>query len=282
MQHSGGANAGGVRRSAEHLSLRRHYPDQVHRVHRTRCLRPRGLPLGSGRFSASRTGDATVFAHGALFSVPILSRFRIYPSGRRRACRRRIPFGLSLAVTAMRPIHFLAISVLGTVLASTCALCDAVTNSCEIAAAEVLAMTFESEVEAAHALSERYRSCRRRKTSNMSARYMRCQTAASARPSVAAVRRTTGFDSRFRACRGNAGCVVAHARHRWPFTSVLLRGRRGDRATHGTAVLPRDRRRRPARAGSRDCEQAVARLPGSTVRVRPGAFRGRPVAVLDR
>jgi hypothetical protein len=183
----------------------------------------------------------------------------------------------------MHPTHFLAISVLGTVLAGTCALCDAITNSCEIAAAEVLATTFGSEVEAAHALSERYRKL----SASQDVEYVGAVYALS--------------DGRFGATVGRS--CAAHDGFRFAVPRMPRATPVALWHTHGTGGLSRRyfsavdaatvrRTGLPFYLATADgglhvldrvtANKPLARLPGSALRIRHGAFRGRPVAFLDR
>ena len=182
----------------------------------------------------------------------------------------------------MRTARFLMIVVLTSVLTSSCVLCVADAIGCEITTAEISANTFGSEVEAAHAVSDRYRQL----SALLDVEYVGAVYALS--------------DGRFgtaigRGCPRHAGFRFRIPR--WPQATPVALWH-----THGTDGFSRQffsatdaatvrRTGLPFYLATVDgalrvldraaASRPTTRLPGSAVRVRSGAFRGRVVALAN-
>lgn len=182
----------------------------------------------------------------------------------------------------MRTARFLIIAALTSVPTSICVLFVADAIGCEIASAEIAATTFRSQVEAAHSMSDRYRQL----SALLDVEYVGAVYALpDGRFGTAIGRgcpRHEGF--RFRIPRWQSATPVAL----WHTHGTDGFARRYFSATDAATVL---RTGLPfylatADGGLHVLDRAAAskplpRLPGSAVRVRSGAFRGRAVALSD-
>jgi Domain of unknown function (DUF4329) len=182
----------------------------------------------------------------------------------------------------MRAIRVSMFVVLTSVLTIICVLCHADTSPCEIAIAEIPASTFGSAIEAARAMSDRYRL----PSALLDVEYVGAVYALpDGRFGTAVGRgcpRRDGF--RFRIPDRPRAILVAlwHTHGSGDFSRRFFSAT--DAATVRRTGLPFYLA--TADGGLRVLDHAEAskpqaRLPGSTVRVRSGAFRGRLVARSD-